>query len=234
MIPVHGFTVIPRIPDQLQGLFRIAMNLWWCWDPEAIDVFRHLDRMLWERCYANPIRMLGLVSQERLAELATDEGYLAMLDRVGARALQLPGAADVVRADPRKERPSGGLLLRGVRHRRGGPALFGRPRHPGGRPPQVGQRPGHPPGGGGAALPPGVFPPVPERRRLAAGAVSGGRLPCAPAVAGATAGRQPGDRLGGVPRPDRAGRRCGGRRSAASRSTSWTRTWRPTGPRTAR
>jgi starch phosphorylase len=84
VIPVHGFTVIPRIPDQLQGLFRIAMNLWWCWDPEAIDVFRHLDRMLWERCYANPIRMLGLVSQERLAELATDEGYLAMLDRVGA------------------------------------------------------------------------------------------------------------------------------------------------------
>ena len=61
MIPVHGFTVVPRIPDQLQGLFRIAMNLWWCWDPEAIDVFRHLDRMLWERCYANPIRMLGLV-----------------------------------------------------------------------------------------------------------------------------------------------------------------------------
>jgi starch phosphorylase len=61
------------------------MNLWWCWDPEAIDVFRHLDRLLWERCYANPIRMLGLVSQERLAELATDEGYLAMLDRVGAR-----------------------------------------------------------------------------------------------------------------------------------------------------
>jgi len=85
VIPVHGFNVIPRIPDQLQGLFRIAMNLWWCWDPEAIDVFRHLDRMLWERCYANPIRMLGLVSQERLAELATDEGYLAMLDRVGAR-----------------------------------------------------------------------------------------------------------------------------------------------------
>ena len=85
MIPVHGFTVVPRIPDQLQGLFRIAMNLWWCWDPEAIDVFRHLDRMLWERCYANPIRMLGLVSQERLAELATDEGYLAMLDRVGVR-----------------------------------------------------------------------------------------------------------------------------------------------------
>jgi len=85
VIPAHPFTVIPRIPDRLQPLFRIATNLWWCWDPEAIDLFRHLDRMLWERCYANPIRMLGLVSQERLAELAADEGYLALLDRLGAK-----------------------------------------------------------------------------------------------------------------------------------------------------
>ena len=85
MIPPHPFTVLPRIPERLQPLFRVANNLWWCWDPEAIDVFRHLDRMLWERCYANPIRMLELVSQERLAELAADEGYLAMLDRAVGR-----------------------------------------------------------------------------------------------------------------------------------------------------
>jgi len=85
VIPAHPFIVVPRIPDRLQPLFRIALNLWWSWDPEAIDLFRHLDRILWERCYANPIRMLGLVSQERLAELSADEGYLATLDRVGAR-----------------------------------------------------------------------------------------------------------------------------------------------------
>jgi starch phosphorylase len=85
VIPAHPFIVTPRVPDQLQALFRVAMNYWWSWDPEAIDLFRHLDRILWERCYANPIRMLGLVSQDRLAELAVDEGYLAMLDRVGTR-----------------------------------------------------------------------------------------------------------------------------------------------------
>jgi starch phosphorylase len=85
VIPAHPFTVIPRIPERLQPLFRIANNLWWCWDPEAIDLFRHLDRILWERGYANPIRMLELVSQERLTELAADEGYLAMLDRAVAR-----------------------------------------------------------------------------------------------------------------------------------------------------
>jgi len=85
MIPAHPFTVTPRIPERLEPLSRIASNLLWCWDPEAIDLFRHLDRMLWERCYANPIRMLGLVSQERLTELAADEGYLAMLDRASAK-----------------------------------------------------------------------------------------------------------------------------------------------------
>lgn len=87
MIPAHKYTVIPRMPDRLKELLRIGMNLWWTWDPEAIDLFRRLDpkRLLWERCYANPIRMLGLVSQERLGELTTDEGFLAHLERVGAK-----------------------------------------------------------------------------------------------------------------------------------------------------
>ena len=83
----HTYTVIPRIPDRLKDLIRIAKNLWWTWDPEAIDLFRRLEprQILWEKCYANPIRMLGLVSQERLAELTTDDGFLAHLDRVSMR-----------------------------------------------------------------------------------------------------------------------------------------------------
>ena len=87
VIPAHTYTVIPRIPDRLKDLVRIAMNLGWTWDPEAIDLFRRLDpnQLLWERCYANPIKMLGLVSQERLGELISDEGFLAHLDRVGAK-----------------------------------------------------------------------------------------------------------------------------------------------------
>ena len=87
MIPAHKYTVTPQIPGRLKDLQRIAMNLWWTWDPEAIDLFRRLEpnRLLWERCYGNPIRMLGLVSQERLMELTADEGFLAHLDRVSTR-----------------------------------------------------------------------------------------------------------------------------------------------------
>ena len=85
MIAPHKFTIVPRIPDRLKELLRIAMNLWWTWDPETIELFRRLDRILWERCYASPFRMLGLVPQERLLELTADEGYLAQLDRVSAK-----------------------------------------------------------------------------------------------------------------------------------------------------
>ncbi|HTU02341.1 MAG TPA: alpha-glucan family phosphorylase, partial [Candidatus Sulfotelmatobacter sp.] len=87
MIPPHTFTVVPKLPERLRDLVRIAMNLWWTWDPEAIDLLRRLEprSLLWERCYGNPIRMLGLVSQERLTELAADESFLATLDRVSSR-----------------------------------------------------------------------------------------------------------------------------------------------------
>jgi glycogen phosphorylase len=87
VIPAHKYTVTPRIPDRLKDLQRIAVNLWWTWDPEAIDLFRRLEanRHLWERCYGNPVRILGLISQERLMELTTDEGFLAHLDRVSTR-----------------------------------------------------------------------------------------------------------------------------------------------------
>ncbi|HEX7513474.1 MAG TPA: DUF3417 domain-containing protein [Candidatus Methylomirabilis sp.] len=83
----HTYTVIPRIPDRLKDLLRIAKNYWWSWDPEAVDLFRRLEprQLLWEKCYANPIRMLGLVSQERLAELTADDGFLAHMDRVAMR-----------------------------------------------------------------------------------------------------------------------------------------------------
>ncbi len=83
----HTYTVVPRIPDRIKDLVRIARNLWWTWEPEAIDLFRRLEpkQILWEQCYANPIRMLGLISQERLTELTTDDGFLAHLDRVALR-----------------------------------------------------------------------------------------------------------------------------------------------------
>ncbi|MDP7422860.1 MAG: alpha-glucan family phosphorylase, partial [bacterium] len=85
MRPIKTYNVIPTIPDRLKRLEDLAYNLWWCWDPEAIILWRRLSNSLWEASNHNPVKMLGMASQERLEKRATDEGFLSQMDRIGAR-----------------------------------------------------------------------------------------------------------------------------------------------------
>jgi starch phosphorylase len=68
----------------LQPLLELAHNFWWVWHAEAVELFRRLDRELWEVVYHNPVKLLGMISQQALAEAAKDEGFLAHLTRVHA------------------------------------------------------------------------------------------------------------------------------------------------------
>jgi len=82
MQPVATYTVVSSLPDSLQRLAEIAYNLRWSWDHETIELFRRLDRDLWEETNHNPIKMIGAISQSRLNALARDDSFLAHLDRV--------------------------------------------------------------------------------------------------------------------------------------------------------
>ncbi len=82
MQTVRIFTVVPELPNRLEGLRRLAYNLWWTWNPEAIELFQRLDHQLWEKCYHNPVLMLGRLEQSTLDRLAQDEAFLAHLDSV--------------------------------------------------------------------------------------------------------------------------------------------------------
>ncbi|MHC4295441.1 MAG: alpha-glucan family phosphorylase, partial [Planctomycetota bacterium] len=84
MRPLRTFTVEPSLPPELEPLLEIAYNLRWCWQGNAIDLFRRLDADKWEACYHNPVAMLGLIDQERLTQMSNDEGFLAHLARVHA------------------------------------------------------------------------------------------------------------------------------------------------------
>ena len=77
MPKVSTFTVVPKLPPALEPLLPIARNLWWCWDHEAIELFYRIDRNLWDSTSQNPVSLLGQVTQERLGELSTGEGFLA-------------------------------------------------------------------------------------------------------------------------------------------------------------
>ena len=76
------FVVVPSLPQSLQPLRDIAHNLWWAWDPDAIELFRRLDRQLWETSGHNPVRMLGQLAQSRLDAVAQDDGFMSHLSRV--------------------------------------------------------------------------------------------------------------------------------------------------------
>lgn len=79
---IRTFQVSPAVPEPLQPLLELAHNLWWVWHPDAVELFRRLDRKLWEDVYHNPVKMLGVIEQSKLAAAALDQGYLAHMKRV--------------------------------------------------------------------------------------------------------------------------------------------------------
>jgi starch phosphorylase len=82
MRPSHTFRVIPALPSKLERLRDLALDLWWTWNHEAIELFRRLDRDLWESTGHNPVLILGTIRQERLEQVAEDDGFLSHMDRV--------------------------------------------------------------------------------------------------------------------------------------------------------
>ncbi len=79
---IRTFQVFPDVPDALKPLLELAHNFWWVWHYDAVELFRRLDRELWEVVYHNPVKLLGMISQQKLAEAARDDGFLAHLGRV--------------------------------------------------------------------------------------------------------------------------------------------------------
>jgi len=82
MKPTGTFVVAASLPEALEPLREIAYNLRWCWDRDTIELFRRIDRDLWEETEHNPVKLLGSVSQEVFERLAQDEGFLSHLQRV--------------------------------------------------------------------------------------------------------------------------------------------------------
>jgi starch phosphorylase len=82
MKPVKTFVVTPALPPELSRLRDLAYNLRWTWNHETIELFRRLDSDLWEKSWHNPVLMLGSIDQDKLKIAATDEGFLAHLNRV--------------------------------------------------------------------------------------------------------------------------------------------------------
>ena len=49
---IRTFQVFPDVPVPLRPLMEMAQNLWWVWHPDAAELFRRLDRKLWDEVEA--------------------------------------------------------------------------------------------------------------------------------------------------------------------------------------
>ena len=82
MTNIKKFKVIPYLPEKLKPLYKIAHNLWWVWNYEAIELFRRLDVDLWREVDHNPIKLLGSISQNALEKAAENDSFVAHMERV--------------------------------------------------------------------------------------------------------------------------------------------------------
>jgi starch phosphorylase len=79
---ITTYTVKPKLPVPLKPLEEIARNLWLSWNYDAVQLFIRLDFDMWMQSQQSPVMTLGMVSQERLAQAAKDDSYLAALKEV--------------------------------------------------------------------------------------------------------------------------------------------------------
>ncbi len=79
---IRTFQIIPSLPENLKRLRELAYNLYWFWNQEALELFRRLDRELWETSKHNPVLMLGTIKQEKLEDRSQDDGFLSHMERV--------------------------------------------------------------------------------------------------------------------------------------------------------
>jgi len=68
-----------RLPPQLEGLRRLAYNMWWSWNPRARALFSRIDGLAFSR-YRNPIEVLS--QPIAWSDLLDDPAFMAECSQV--------------------------------------------------------------------------------------------------------------------------------------------------------
>ena len=93
-------TVKSTLPAELKCLDEIAHNMWWAWNYEACDMWKSLDKDLYEEVGHNPVMLLDRLSYERKEAIVKDK---AIMERVKAVYKKFREYMDVA---PDANRPS--------------------------------------------------------------------------------------------------------------------------------
>jgi glycogen phosphorylase len=81
---IRRFTIRPVLPDALDPLRSLMLNLRWSWDAGTRELFASIDPASRDLAEQDPAALLGKVPQDRLAALAADPGFLERLAAASA------------------------------------------------------------------------------------------------------------------------------------------------------
>ena len=75
------YSTLSPLPERINRLDELAVDLWWSWQTDARAVFRRLDYTLWRATAHNPVRMMWVVPRQKLESAAQDPEFLRRYDR---------------------------------------------------------------------------------------------------------------------------------------------------------
>jgi glycogen phosphorylase len=81
---IRRFTIHPVLPETLDPLRSLMLNLRWSWHAGTRRLFASIDPASTELAEQDPVALLGMVPQDRLTSLARDSGFLARLAAASA------------------------------------------------------------------------------------------------------------------------------------------------------
>jgi len=70
------------MPEALAPLRRLADNLWWSWNPDAVDLFRRIAGDSWEMMQYNPVAVLDELSADKATQLINDSDFMSKMDSI--------------------------------------------------------------------------------------------------------------------------------------------------------
>ena len=75
-------TIKSTLPEELKCLDEIAHNMWWAWNYEARELWKSLDKDLYEEVGHNPVMLLDRLSYERKEAIVKDKTIMERVKSV--------------------------------------------------------------------------------------------------------------------------------------------------------
>lgn len=81
-IKLKRIFIEPKLPKALESLNKLANNLWWSWNQDAIELFESIDPQRFVELDYNPVALLKEVDAETSYRLLEDKNFMAKLKKV--------------------------------------------------------------------------------------------------------------------------------------------------------